>query len=299
MTGLKKNMTNLSYETKKSMLEPLNKEISIYRQTKLLNISRSFLYYSNPKKEQQSKRDEEIMWEIDKIYTEYPFYWARRIKQELVLLWYTQITRYQVREYMKIMTIEAIYPKPKTSIPNKEHKIYPYLLKDVKIIKVNQVWSTDITYIKLKQWRIYLIAIIDWYSRKIISWRISNSMDISFCIDCLKEALEKWKPEIFNTDQWSQFTSNKFTSILEENWVKISMDGVRRCLDNVYIERFWRSLKYEDIFIKKYENMTEAFIWIKAYIDFYNKKRIHQSLDYRYPEEIWLEWVKNQLNYKC
>jgi putative transposase len=233
------------------------------------------------------------MLEIDKIYLEKPFYWARRIRKELELLWYN-ITRYKTTELMKIMWIQAIYPKKKTSIANSEHKKYPYLLRNKKITKVNEVWSTDITYIKLAKWWIYLVAVIDWYSRRIISWKLSNTMDISFCIESLKESLEIHKPEIFNTDQWSQFTSDKFTSILEEKWVQISMDWVWRCLDNIYIERFWRSLKYEDIYIKKYENMLEAYKWISEYIEFYNKKRIHQSLDYDYPETVWLSWIQKQ-----
>jgi len=272
------------------MVEFWNKELPISRQILLLNISRSFLYYKNV----SSETSEQIMEEIDKIYTLCPFYWARRIRKELELKGYTKVTRHEVSKLMKIMWIEAIYPKKKTSIPNKEHKIYPYLLRDIKITSVNQIRSTDITYIKLAKWWIYLIAVIDWYSRKIISWKLSNTMDVWFCTECLKEALEISKPEIFNTDQWSQFTSEKFTSILETNWIQISMDWVWRCLDNIYIERFWRSLKYEDIYIKKYENMFEAQNWIREYIEFYNKTRIHQSLDYSYPEKVWLDWLLKQ-----
>lgn len=288
MTGLKKNLASCNYNIKKAMIELWNKQISVSRQTKLLNISRSFLYY----KEKSNNLDEKLMEEIDKIYLEKPFYWARRIRQELKILWYKNTSRHKITQLMKIMWIKAIYPKKKTSIPNKEHKKYPYLLKNKKITKVNEVWSTDITYIKLKKWWIYLIAIIDWYSRKIISWKLSNTMDVNFCTESLKEALEKDKPEIFNTDQWSQFTSNKFTSILEKNWIKISMDWIWRCLDNIFIERFWRSLKYEDIYIKKYENMLEAYKWISKYIKFYNKNRIHQSLDYCYPEKVRLDWIQ-------
>ena len=290
MTGLKKNLHSLPYQSRKAMIEFWNKQISISKQTKFLNISRSFLYH----KERSNDLDEEIMSEIDKIYLDKPFYWARRIREELKLLWYKDLTRHKIWKLMKIMWIEAIYPKPKTSIANKEHKKYPYLLRNKKITKVNEVWSTDITYIKLKKWWIYLIAVIDWYSRKIIAWKLSNTMDISFCIEVLKEALEKDKPEIFNTDQWSQFTSNKFTSILEEKWVQISMDWVWRCLDNIYIERFWRSLKYEDIYIKKYENMIDSYEWIAKYIDFYNKNRIHQSLGYISPEKVRLDWIQKQ-----
>ena len=227
------------------------------------------------------------MEKIDKIYTDYPFYWARRIRAELDREYGIIVTRYQVSELMKKMCIQTIYPKKNTSIANKEHKIYPYLLRNQEITHVNQVWSTDITYIKLKTGRLYLSAIIDWYSRKIISWKVSNSMDIYLCIEDLNNALENWKPEIFNTDQWSQYTSKKYTTILESNGIQISMDGVKRCLDNVYIERFWRALKYENIYLNKYETMQEAQEWIKKYIEFYNSKRVHQSLDYCTPMEIY------------
>jgi len=275
------------------MIETWHPKLSLHRQTELLNISRSFLYYTP----QESEINEILMDEIDKIYTQYPFYGARRIREELKLLWYKDVTRYEVRELMKVMWIESIYPKPKTSIPNKEHKVYPYLLKDVKISKVNQVWSTDITYIKLKQGWIYMMAVIDWYSRKVVSWKISNTMDVNFCIEVLQDALSKGTPEIFNTDQGSQFTSIKFTWILEEKWIRISMDGVRRCLDNIYIERFWRTLKYEDIYINKYESFQEAQVWIKQYIEFYNHKRVHQSLDYKFPEQLWLEWENTVITF--
>lgn len=159
---------------------------------------------------------------------------------------------------MKTMGIQAIYPKKKTSIPNKEHEVYPYLLRGVEITRVHQVWSTDITYIKLKNGWAYLSAVIDWYSRKIISWKLSNTMDVEFCKADLQQALEYGTPEIFNTDQGSQYTSSQYTDILKEKEIQMSMDGVKRCLDNIYIERFWRSLKYEDIYIQKYETMQEA-----------------------------------------
>lgn len=265
------------------MVDLWNSQVSIYRQTQLFGISRSFLYYI-PK---SNTKEESLMEKIDRIYTEYPFYWARRIRVELEQSYEINVSRYQVSELMKKMGIQTIYPKKKTSIPNKEHSVYPYLLRNTKITKVNQVWSTDITYIKLKTWWLYLSAIIDWYSRKIISWKLSNSMDIHLCIDDLNNALEKWKPKIFNTDQWSQYTSRKYTSILEKNNIRISMDGVKRCLDNVYIERFWRSLKYENIYLNKYETMQEAYKWISEYIEFYNSKRVHQALDYSTPNELY------------
>lgn len=282
MTGWKKNLDSFPTNSKRSLLEFGNTELSVHRQTQLLNTSRSFLYYV-PKRTVQ---DETLMAEIDKIYTDYPFFGSRRIQVELEKRGY-ETSRYQVGELMKLMEIQAIYPKKKTSIPNKEHKVYPYLLRDTQITYRNQVWSTDITYIKLVHWWLYLSAVIDWYSRKIVSWKLSNTMDIYFCMENLKESLECGTPKIFNTDQWSQYTSTRYTSILEEKGIQISMDGVRRCLDNIYIERFWRTIKYEDIFLHKYENMVDASEWIRKYIEFYNTKRPHQSLDYLTPEEVW------------
>lgn len=282
-----------SYDEKRAMIEFWSKDLSVYAQTKILGISRSFLYQKDTVN-QTNDLDDNLMEEIDKIYSNLPFYWARRIRKQLEILGYIGVTRYKVKELMKIMRIEAIYPKRKTSIPNKEHTKYPYLLRGRKITKVNEVWSIDITFIKLEKGWIYMVAIIDWYSRKIISWRLSNTMDVEFCIECLKESLEIGTPEIFNSDQWSQFTSNAFTSILEEKGIKISMDGVWRCLDNIYIERFWRSLKHENIHIKKYENMMDAYKWIVEYIEFYNNKRIHQSLDYSYPGKVWSDWLLKQ-----
>lgn len=289
MTGWKKNLASYPYNMKLPMVDLNHKELSLYKQTQLLGISRSFLYYT-PK---SNPEDERIMEKIDYIYTSYPFYWARRIREELKWEYDIHISRYHVWELMRKMWIQAIYAKKKTSIPNKEHEAYPYLLRDIPITHVDQVWSTDITYIKLKNGWVYLSAVIDWYSKKIISWKLSNSMDITLCLEDLHNALEQGTPEIFNTDQWSQYTSKKYTSVLEEKWIQISMDWVKRCLDNVYIERFWRSLKYENIYIYKYETMLEAHQWIAEYIEFYNTKRVHQSLGYCTPLEVYQEGCKN------
>lgn len=199
---------------------------------------------------------------------------------------------------MKILWIKALYPHKNTSIANKAHKKYPYLLKDLEITHSNQVWSTDITYIKMNKWFIYLIAIIDWYSRKILSWKISNTMDINFCIEALNESIEKyWTPEIFNTDQWSQFTSNAFTNILEKNNIKISMDSKWRYADNIFIERLWRSIKQEEVYLKIYNSPLEAMKSIWEYILFYNSKRPHQSLWYKTPLEVYENSMKN-INYR-
>lgn len=191
------------------------------------------------------------------------------------------------------MWIEAIYPKKNTSIWNKEHEKYPYLLNWYKITRPNQVWATDITYIKLKHWFIYLIAIIDWYSKYIISWELSMSLDTEFCLSALKKALIKWKPDIFNTDQWSQFTSKEFTTILKENWIQISMDWKWRRMDNIFTERLWRTIKYEEVYLNNYETPKEAYHSLSIYIDKYNTKRLHSSLWYKTPIEIhWEDNIK-------
>lgn len=196
---------------------------------------------------------------------------------------------------MKILWIKVLYPHKNTSIPNKAHKKYPYLLKDLEITHSNQVWSTDITYIKMNKWFIYLIAIIDWHSRKILSWKISNTMDINFCIEALNEAIEKyWTPEIFNTDQWSQFTSNAFTNILEKNNIAISMDSKWRYADNIFVERLWRTIKQEEVYLKIYNSPIEAKKSIWEYILFYNSKRPHQSLWYKTPLEIYNNSIFNK-----
>jgi putative transposase len=187
---------------------------------------------------------------------------------------------------MRIMRIEAIYPKPKTTLRNKEHKIYPYLLRDLDILRPNQVWSSDITYIPLDKGFMYLVAVIDWFSRYLLSWEISNTLDTDFCIVALNNALKKGTPEIFNTDQGCQFTSSSHIEILDKNGIQISMDGKGRALDNIFVERLWRSVKYEDIYIKNYEDGLELKQGMSKYFNFYNKKRPHQSLEYRFPYEV-------------
>ena len=198
-----------------------------------------------------------------------------------------EINRKRIQRLMRIMGIEAIYPKPNTSLRNLEHKIYPYLLRDLDIVRPNQVWSTDITYIPMEKGFMYLVAVIDWYSRYVLSWEISNTMDVDFCISALKKALKKGTPEIFNTDQGSQFTSLVYTKILLERSIKISMDGRGRALDNIFIERLWRSLKYEDIYLKNYLNGFELQRGMEKYFRFFNNKRPHQSLGYKVPTAFY------------
>jgi putative transposase len=222
---------------------------------------------------------------IDQIYTDYPFYGSRKITAVLKREGYS-MGRERVQRLMRQMAIEAIYAKPKLSARNVEHKIYPYLLSNYKAQQPNQVWSTDITYIRLQEGFIYLVAVIDWYSRYVLSWQLSNSLDVEFCIEALEESLEKGLPYIFNTDQGCQFTSKDFTGILLGKKIKISMDSKGRALDNVFVERLWRSVKYENIFIKDYANVLEARKGINKYFEFYNNIRIHENLNYKTPKEV-------------
>lgn len=267
---------------KRSLIEPTNTSISISRQCELLDIHRSGYYYQ-PNSE--SALNLEIMSLLDKQYTLTPFYGVQRMHQYISSLGY-KVNIKRIRRLLRLMGLFAIYPKKKTSIPNKEHKIYPYLLRGFEVKYPNQVWSTDITYIQMEKGFLYLVAIIDWYSRYVISWRISNTMETSFCIDALQDALNKGKPEIFNTDQGSQFTSIDFTKCLLDNDVKISMDGKGRCLDNVFVERLWRSVKYEYVFLNSIQNGQELWHGLDDYFTFYNQERFHQSLEYKTPYQV-------------
>jgi putative transposase len=199
-----------------------------------------------------------------------------------------RVNRKRVQRLMRLMGIEAIYPKPNTSKSTPGHRIYPYLLRGLAVERVNQVWSIDITYVPMRQGFLYLVALIDWHSRYVLSWRLSNTLDVSFCLEALQEALESFgTPEIFNSDQGSQFTSAAFTGVLLEHGVAISMDGRGRCLDNVFVERLWRSVKYEEVYLKAYSDGLEAYRGIGAYLQFFNRQRPHQSLDYQTPEAVY------------
>lgn len=218
---------------------------------------------------------------LDELYTQCPFYGTRRMAHQL------RIGRRRARRLMRKMGLEAIYPKPKTTQFNKEHEIYPYLLRNTAITHCNQVWSTDITYVPMRHGFMYLTAVMDWYSRHVISWRLSNTLDSQFCIEALKESLEHGRPEIFNTDQGTQFTSRKFTSVLKEAEIGISMDGRGRALDNVFVERLWRSVKYEDVYLWDYSTPQELESGLARYFEFYCYERPHQSLDWRTPAEVY------------
>jgi len=248
-----------------------------------LSISRSSYYYVPNQSEDE--RSIAILKAILEVLQKRPFYGYRKVAVALADM---NVTRKQVRLIMKKAGLRAIYPGKRTTIAAKYHKKYPYLLRGKSIHFPNQVWATDITYIKLAGGHVYLAAIIDLYTRKILSWRLSNTMDSEFCIAALEEAIEQYGiPAIFNTDQGSQFTSDAFTKVLTNYDIEISMDGVNRALDNIYIERFWRSLKYEDIYMHGYETMTDLKEGIKRYIQFYNTERFHQSLEYATPDEMY------------
>lgn len=248
-----------------------------------MGFSRSSVYYQAPTERDQADLDE--LQEILSILEVIPFYGYRKVAQEMKKHG-TDTTPKRVRRIMRKFGLKAIFAKPDTSKSRKEHKKYPYLLSGKVIRHPNQVWASDITYLRLPGGHVYLVAIIDLYSRKVLSWRLSNSMKTDFCIEALEEALDRYgSPAIFNTDQGSQFTSEAFTSILKANHIQISMDGKGRALDNIYVERLWRTLKYEDFYIKSYETMTDLRFGLSRYFHFYNTMRFHQSLDYQVPDE--------------
>lgn len=274
----------MDLNTKKNIIKQ-NAEITIVDQCEIIGLSRSVYY--NKHSIIVDKNENIIKKEIVRIFEKRPFYGHRRIYVELRDMGYG-IGREKVLEYMKELNLKPIYPKKNLSIPNKQHKKYPYLLKNIAITKPNQVWAADITYLKLPTGNCYFMGIIDWYSRKILAYEISNTMDKEFCIRVLNKAIYTYgKPDIFNTDQGSQFTSTDFTDILKKYEIKISMDSVGRCLDNVIIERFFRTLKYEDFYIFKYYNMKELKAGFKEYIDFYNSIRKHSSHNYKTPDDVY------------
>ena len=223
---------------------------------------------------------------MDRQYLKTPYYGSRRMTAWLRTQGH-RVNRKRVQRLMRAMGLEAIYRKPNTSKPAPEHRIYPYLLKGVTVDRVNQVWAADITYLPMSRGFLYLVAIMDWHSRYVLAWKLSNTLEVGFCIDALKEALSKGQPEIFNTDQGSQFTSEAFCGLLLERGIKVSMDGKGRYLDNIFVERLWRSVKYEEVYLKAYSNGSEARIGIDAYLELYNRERPHQSLDYRTPAQVF------------
>ena len=262
--------------------------LSVVRQCALLGIRRSSVYYQPLPASQENL---ELMELIDRQYLERPFYGSRRMTAWLRNQGYS-VNRKRVRRLMQVMGLQAIYQRPNTTKPALEHQVYPYLLKGGEIHRVNQVWTADITYIPMARGFLYLVAIMDWHSRYVLAWRLSNTMETGFCLEALEAALSQGKPEIFNTDQGSQFTSDAFTGMLLEAGVRISMDGKGRYTDNVFVERLWRSLKYEEVYLKAYAGGKEARAGIRGYFDFYNLERPHQALGYQTPAEVFIKGKK-------
>jgi putative transposase len=269
--------------TRRTLVEA-NVEPSMRRQCELLGVNRSSLYYEPvaPDGEELS-----LMRRMDELHLLHPFFGSRMMTRTLKDEGH-HINRKRIQRLMRIMGLESVAPKPNTSKPAPEHAVYPYLLRNVTVSRVNQVWAADITYIPMARGFAYLVAIMDWHSRYVLSWRLSNTMETTFCLDALQEALSRYgRPEIFNTDQGAQFTSDDFTGLLLAEGVKLSMDGKGRCLDNVFIERLWRSLKYEEVYLHAYDAMREARAGISTYFHFYNDERPHMSLGYQTPASFY------------
>jgi len=257
--------------------------LSVRRQCELLGLSRSSLYYEPAAETAENLR---LMRLIDQEYTAHPFLGSRRLTAWLIEQG-EGVNRKRVQRLMRLMGLEAIYPKPKLSAAGRGHRIYPYLLRDVRIQRPDQVWSTDITYVPLAAGFMYLAAVIDWFSRYVLAWRLSNTLDGSFCLEMLEEALSRGRPEVFNTDQGVQFTAAAWTGRLESAGVAVSMDGRGRCLDNVFVERLWRTVKYEDIYLWRYEAVPQLQQGLGRYFPYYNEERLHQALDYRTPAAVY------------
>jgi putative transposase len=266
------------------MVDPGHDQLSITRQCRLVSIARSSFYYEG---RGESPLNLRLLRLIDEQFLETPFYGSRQMARWLRRQGYT-VSRKRVRRLMRLLGLQAVYQRPRTSQPHPEHRIYPYLLRDLQITRPNHVWCSDVTYIPLQRGFLYLVAVMDWASRKVLSWRLSNTLDPTFCVEALEEALERYgPPEIFNTDQGSQFTSVDFTTVLKEAGVRISMDGKGRWMDNVFIERLWRSMKYEQVYLSEYATGSEARTGIGWWMHFYNERRPHSSLNDRTPDEAY------------
>jgi len=273
----------LTIAEKRQRIEPAHPNLTIAEQCQLFGLSRSSYYYH---RQATSPEKEAIMRLIDEHYLQYPHEGARKVSRMLKSKGFA-VGRYRALSLMKEMGIEPIYPKPNTSAPNRAHEVYPYLLRDVDITRPNQVWSSDVTYVPLLGGHVYLMAIIDWYSRYVIDWELSITLEAEFCVCALKRALEKNRCDIFNTDQGAQFTSRAWIETLKSKHISISMDGRGRCLDNVFVERLWRSVKQECIYRHQFESVKSVKKALTDYFDYYNNKRLHQSLDYRTPADVY------------
>jgi len=272
------------------MIDFNSSEISVAFQCNLLSINRSSVYY---KPKQTKKRELDLMRIIDEQYLKTPFYGSRSMRNHIRRLGWT-INRKPIQRLMRLMGLQAIYPKPRTTKPYPQNKVYPYLLRGLKINRPDQVWAADITYVPMSRGFMYLVAIMDWHSRKVLSWRVSNSMDADFCVEALEEAIGKYGcPEIFNTDQGSQFTSESFINVLKENHIKISMDGRGRFQDNIFIERLWWTVKYQYLYLRAFDNGKELKKGLTKWFQYYNQDRFHQSLEDWTPNEIY--FMKQEL----
>ena len=284
MTGSKKNL-DLTLEQKRKAIEPGYKEIPVYRQCELLSLSRSSLYY---KPCGDSQYNEQLMKLIDKQYIETPFYGIDKMTEQLRRMGH-QVNHKRIRRLMRQMGLEAVYPRRKRglSISDKQHKIYPYLLNGVEIARADQVWSADVTYVRMYRGWLYLVAVMDWFSRYVLSWEVSITLESDFCVEALKCALSYGRPDIFNTDQGSQFTSIDFTKALLNADIQISMDAKGRVFDNIFVERLWRTVKVEEVYLRDYQTVAEARYYLGRYFEFYNNQRLHQALGYRTPAEVY------------
>jgi putative transposase len=284
LTGSKKNL-DLTLEQKRNAIEPANKKIAVQKQCELLGLSRSSLYY---KPRGNTQYNEMLMKLIDRQYVETPFYGIDKMTKYLCRQGH-HVNHKRVRRLMRQMGLEAVYPRSKRglSISDKQHKIYPYLLNDVVITHTDQVWSADITYVRMYRGWLYLVAVMDWFSRYVLSWEVSTTLESEFCVTALKQALSFGRPEIFNTDQGSQFTSEDFTKILLAAEIQISMDGKGRVFDNIFVERLWRSVKVEEVYLHDYQTVAEARYGLGRYFDLYNNRRFHQALGYCTPAEVY------------
>ena len=273
----------MSIEEKRNSIDIVHPSLSIRRQCDLLGLNRSSLYYAPVPEDEE---DDRLRREIDSIYTKMPFYGVPRMSKELQRRGYT-VGEKRVRRLMREMSIQAIYPRPCLSVRRKDHPHYPYLLRGLKITRPDHVWCTDITYIRLRRGFVYLVAIMDWYSRYVVSHEVSVTLDADFCVRALIRALARGNPCIVNSDQGSQFTSGEFTSVLEKSGVRISMDGRGRVYDNIFIERLWRTVKYEEVYLHEYESVHEAREYLERYFMLYNTERLHQALGYRTPASVY------------
>jgi putative transposase len=275
----------MSVDEKRAMVNPSSKKLSILRQCELIELPRSSFYRTPQKGE--SEKNIKLMRLIDEEYTRHPFLGSRQMRNYLRRHGH-KINRKRVERLMKLMGIQSVAPKPNTSKPSKEHKIYPYLLGGLDINRSNQVWCSDITYVRMPGGFVYLTAVMDWYSRKVLSWEVSVTMDDAFCVDALERAIRLYgRPAIFNTDQGSQFTGKAFTDVLKANGITISMDGKGRAVDNIMVERLWRSVKYEEIYLKEYASVLELIKSLRVYFDYYNNERTHSTFGGRTPAEVY------------